>query len=266
MGDRLLTGYGQFDADELKLVTVSPFFVDAHEVTVAEYRTGGGTTGAKDLVAWSGALDGTRFEDWCTYTGTPGPHENYPLNCIVQRAARRFCQSRGGDLPTEAQFEYLEGGLQGQRFPWGSDVPDACDTAVWGRGGWPGFSATSAFSSSCRASDPATPREAQIGYPAPVDDPSQRKLDVIAIGPGLVQDIAGDLTEWTRDGFAPQDSPCWRGDRVLRDPDCPPTDEKAEMAIRGGSWLVLGVAAGRGSALPNEANLSIGFRCVYPAD
>ena len=104
-----------------------------------------------------------------------------------------------------------------------------------------------------------------MSYPAAVDDPDARTRDFVMLGGVKVQDVSGNMSEWTRDGFAPQTSACWRGGRVLRDPVCPPADDKSEITIRGGSWLQLTAAAGRGSLLPNDANLTVGIRCVYSA-
>ena len=45
----------------------------------------------------------------CTWTSTPGGREDHPLTCVDWHSARSFCQFRGGDLPTEAQWEYAAG-------------------------------------------------------------------------------------------------------------------------------------------------------------
>jgi formylglycine-generating enzyme required for sulfatase activity len=259
MGDRLLTGFGAFDSDVRRVVSLSPFHVDLHEVTVSRYRASGGPAGDRDIVPWSGSLEGTAFEDWCMFTRTPGAHEDHPVNCLVHKAARAFCVAQGGDLPTEAQLEYLIGGLANFRYPWGVDEP-SCGDAVFGLGGWPGFASTQAFANLCRKEQ--GPREDVIGYPHAVTDSSVRRLDSLDIRGAKVIDLGANLSEWTRDHFAPQTSPCW-DPPILHDPVC---ETGQERVIRGGSWLLMQVAAGRGAILPNEANLTVGFRCVYPGE
>jgi formylglycine-generating enzyme required for sulfatase activity len=116
-----------------RLVVLSPFFLDAREMTVAQARAAGANqTG---LPTWSGSVSGTSTADWCTYTSRPGPRDSLPVTCITWNMARQLCQQRGADLPTEAQFEYVHGALRGALYPWGSDAP-ACDDDIWGRAGF----------------------------------------------------------------------------------------------------------------------------------
>lgn len=259
MGDAALRGFGDYDSDIRKVVVLSPFFLDASEVTVGEYRRGDGPIGPKDYLPWSGSLAGASLQDWCTYTERPGPHEDYPMNCVVHAAARAFCIGRGGDLPTEAQLEYVEGGLASQRYPWGMDRPE-CNDAVWGLGGFQGSPTTAPFANSCR---PSTGTDEQVmGYVKPVTSQEQRKRDFVDVRGARIVDVAGSLAEWARDAFAPQTSVCWSRS-ILIDPICEIGEERV---MRGGSWLVLSAAAGRSSLLPNSANTIVGLRCAYPAD
>ena len=58
--------------------------------------------------------------------------EDYPLPCASWRLARAFCQSQGGDLPTEAQWEYAAsaaGRPYKTLYPWGDDDP-TCARAI----------------------------------------------------------------------------------------------------------------------------------------
>jgi formylglycine-generating enzyme required for sulfatase activity len=52
---------------------------------------------------------------------------DHPVNCVSWADATAFCNWLGGDLPTEAQFEYASAGpmtdaAQVILFPWGSDL------------------------------------------------------------------------------------------------------------------------------------------------
>src|SRR6202044_847618 len=108
MGGGLLQGGGETDAIE-RIVVLSPFFLSAHEVTVSELRAG--KLDMTQIASWSGSLSGDESSDWCTITTSPGPHESLPANCITWQGARDYCLAMGGDLPTEAQLEYVMSGL-----------------------------------------------------------------------------------------------------------------------------------------------------------
>src|SRR6185369_9616170 len=68
----------------------------------------------------------------CSWTPEPGDDEGLPLDCTSWAKARAFCQSRGMDLPTEAQLQYAAGGLASHLYVWGDDEP-SCDDAVFNR-------------------------------------------------------------------------------------------------------------------------------------
>lgn len=265
-GDPTLIGRADADANEPHLVVLSPFFVDQHEVTVAAYRAVGPSTPA--LLRWSGGEAGDVVHDWCTYTDAAGPRDDRPVVCVPQKAARAHCVARGGDLPTEAQFEYLAGGMRGRRFPWGDDLP-ACGDAVWGRAGFPGGPPEiSAYSGACRPRTGARPDV--LGVPLAVDGDVGRARDRVVLRGVEVRDLAGNVAEWMRDAFQPQSGPCFHpeGTAVLVDPVCKflPGSTGAAFAVRGGSIVHApreAAAAVRTKQL-DGAYLHVGFRCVTP--
>lgn len=72
-----------------------PFWIDKYEVTNAQYGSIG---------------------QCVNYSSEP----NQPRNCVTWTDARDFCETRGGRLPTEAEWEYAARGPDGLVYPWGN--------------------------------------------------------------------------------------------------------------------------------------------------
>src|SRR5262249_8789286 len=157
--------------------------------------------------------------------------------------------------PTEAQWEYAASAaarLYETRYAWGDDPP-TCDRAVYARTDLTVSSAGSCY----QKNDPTT-----FG-PLPV---TAREGPTGDVTPGTrIVGMAGNLSEWTLDAFAPYTSPCWSStsieSRVCSDPDAP------LRTIRGGAWYsdpALLLAAFRDRVPAGTPDLYLlGFRCVY---
>jgi formylglycine-generating enzyme required for sulfatase activity len=265
-----------YGANLRRLVVLSPFFIDDHEATLAEFVAGGGNLVA-DTVTWSSAATPEELNYWCT----PGQADmTLPINCVNYPAAEAYCKAKGGELPTEAQFEYVEGGLVGTRFVWGVDIP-GCSDAVWGLGGAPN-SFVESDPDQCLAGSTGMTLTSMGGLiPLPAADPAKltsRALDHLDLPGGSIWDLSGNLSEYTRDGFEPQTGPCWTSatTNVFQDPVCPQQTSNANrpVTIRGGSWITSTselVAAARYAADTNNGSgglygfLDVGIRCVRPA-
>ena len=91
-------------------VNVPSFEMAKTEVTVAQYRK----------CVEAGACTETAACNW----GESG-RENHPVSCVDWSQARAFSKWVGGDLPSEAQWEYAARS-QGQdiTYPWGNEEPD----------------------------------------------------------------------------------------------------------------------------------------------
>jgi formylglycine-generating enzyme len=87
-------------------VTLSAFWLDRTEVTVAEYDR---CVKLKHCRAPSYREGATRFRK-----------SSYPVSFVRWQDARNYCRFRGGRLPTEAEFERAARGATGRRYPWGS--------------------------------------------------------------------------------------------------------------------------------------------------
>jgi formylglycine-generating enzyme required for sulfatase activity len=232
-------------ADIQRLVVMAPFFLDAHEVTVGEYKSA--------RIGIQGVAQKTNngsLADWCTY----GDSDALPLNCVSFVAAQRYCATRGGDLPTEAQFEFAASKLRGARFVWGDDQP-SCSDARYARAG---LGVTAGNADECWD-------ERDRGGPLdPLRDRTDR--DQLELAGGTIFDLAGDLSEWTRDAWEPQDGDCW-GTGLFTSPVCNPDETGGMGTIRGGSWIDSAVtlhASWRADyERVKEFNFA-GFRCARP--
>lgn len=97
-------------------VTLSPYWIEATEVTVAAYQA---------------CVDG----GGCTEPGTGTPCSfgsplaiMHPINCVTWQQATDYCGWKGRRLPSEAEWEFAARGNTGRAYPWGSAVA-SCDFA-----------------------------------------------------------------------------------------------------------------------------------------
>jgi len=121
MGSSTAPSSGYFAHGPVHAVTLSAYFLDAFEVTVARYRrcVEAGLCVAPNSVAAQG----------CTYTLEPADHERHPVTCVPWQSAHDFCEWDGGrQLPTEAQWEQAARNSAGSKYPWGDTF--SCDRAV----------------------------------------------------------------------------------------------------------------------------------------
>jgi len=246
-----------------RLVVLSPFFLDETELTVQGARPAiQASAGADEPITWTGSSAGTQAPDWCTYTDMPGPRDALPINCIDPIRAHEICAALvpKGDLPTEAQLEYVMGGLSMQPFAWGPEQP-LCPDAVWGRNGF-GFLAM-AEPDTCLSYSKAL---GTLGGP---EVPGTGRLDVLALPGGNIVDLTGNVSEWARDWFQFQSDECWSPPGVRKDPFCG-TPSKAlgkQEVNRGGGWGTGGTgleATERQYTYFGGVSPYNGFRCMAP--
>jgi formylglycine-generating enzyme required for sulfatase activity len=261
-------------ADLQRLVVLDPFFMDDHEVTVGEFRTI--VPGTEHAIPWSGSNTGKAYEDYCRWTDARGPFEAYPVNCTSYKYSRAYCQAKGGDLPTEAQFEYVAGALESRLYPWGEDEP-SCDDAIFARAGVGVLVLSPSLCHAKAGADPGGQLPLDTNAGADALRTAGRLRARLDLPTGSLWDIAGNLSEYMLDAFATEADTCWADRKIYVNPKCDtPTpnlvpDPTADVrSVRSGTWSGeqrgLRAAARDGQRVDNGRNHEfIGFRCVRPA-
>jgi formylglycine-generating enzyme required for sulfatase activity len=241
-----------------RLVVLSPFWLEATEITVARARgLGIDTTSA---IPWSGVTVGDQVGDFCTFTSTPDVRDELPLNCVTWSGAQMLCVQLGGALPTEAQLEYASGGALGQPYPWGFDVP-TCEQAVWGRNG------TGLYLNQIpTACNQPTNTMAPLGG---LEPPGHGTGDHLDLPGGTIFDLAGNLDETAEDVFQFSTDPYWAQHSILRDPRCTQTAPGTSVTVhtlRAGGWTLGGTYLEAGHRQSVEGDFPLpdaGFRCAW---
>ena len=232
-------------------VLVNSFWMDEHEVTVAEFSKFVEATGFKtdaEKFGWSGVFnpktgewENTNGADWRHPDGPQSKAQaNEPVCQVSWSDAAAYAKWANKRLPTEAEWEYAaRGGLTGKRYAWGDDLrPDGKPVANWWQGHFP---------------------ENDTG-----EDGFKGRAPVESFAPngyGLY-DVAGNVWEWCADWYAED-----YYEHAAHDNPTGAASGK-ERAIRGGSWLCAENfcanyrVAARSHATPDSGLNNLGFRCA----
>ncbi len=259
LGDQAVFGFGEFDGFPERVAVMPPLVVDRFEVTVGRFRKALDAGLLPDValpIANEGVLPTSsttpELPGRCTFSAAPRGREQYPLNCVTFDTARAFCRAMGGDLPTEAEWEWLAAAASRpyqDSHAWGSTDP-TCDTAVFGRADSPLLG-----SDTCIAH----------GYgvqPVGASEPGDVTPYLAIVG------LAGNVREWTRDSYRAYCSNCWRS-ASLFDPLCDDGGAKARTA-RGSDYTdpaerLLAGLRDQGFS-PDSTSSRVGLRCVRRGD
>ena len=219
---------GRPDEQPVHTVALDAFWMDRTEVTNAQY--------AQCVAAGACAPPSDdRSYGRSSYYGD-ADFANYPVVYVDWFQATAYCMWAGGQLPSEAQWEYAARGPEGYVFPWGNAFDGAhlnyCDDSCpfdWAdRAGQDGSADTAPVAS----------------YPAG------------ASWCGAL-DMAGNVWEWVADWYGKYPS----GRQV--NPTGPSSG--AQRVLRGGGFDYLQAfvrAANRGLDSPSRHYYHTGFRCV----
>jgi formylglycine-generating enzyme required for sulfatase activity len=211
-------------------VYLDAFYIDVYEVTNAQYAE---CVTASACAAPRNTWSQTRIK----YYDDP-EFANYPVIYVLWHQAREYCQWRGGDLPTEAQWEKAaRGGLEEKVYFWGDTLEGTeanfCDVNC-------------TQMSSEKAYDDGFPDTAPVGSFAPN-------------GFGLY-DMAGNVWDFVLDWYSPN----YYENSPYENPTGP--ESGIRKVARGGSWWygtpALRVTY-RETGEPDLIYSDAGIRCVY---
>ena len=231
-------------------VTLTPYCIDLTEVTVLAYKQcsdKGECKRAPRENEWPGitAREHKIYDPLCNIRDVDA-RGSYPINCVDWELADTFCKSKGGHLPTEAEWEFATRGSDGRKYPWGDSPPNdgtrlnACgkECLAWGK----------KFNEEVTAM-----YSADDGFPTTAPVGSFPK----GASPFGLQDVVGNVWEWASDWYAP----------YTAEAQVDPTGGTGtDRVLRGGAWN--GGDPGwvrptyRFKSPPTLRSHGIGFRCA----
>ncbi len=251
MGDPRLAEAISVTERRTRLVVIAPFFMKKTEVTAGELRAAGVPV-----------VNIPSLQKWCSYKDPPSQDDARAANCIPYSVAQDYCKQRGGDFPSETEFEFVATAFNSTLYPWGNE--DAkCDDAVWGR-------ASAVLNGGQRGPCYASTQADLPARPTDPDDGRRDKVDVSGEG-NFIVDLIGNLAETMRDAWD-DGKGCWSKSGIFRGEDAAHNFVctrigAASSSGRGGSWLssALPAQTRTGEGVKTVVSIAVGFRCARPA-
>lgn len=227
---------------EGRAADINGFYIDATEVTVAEFREFINVTGFQteaDAYGWSGVFN-TKSQTWDPVEGAnweyplgpdaPKAQDDEPVTQVSWNDATAYAKWAGKRLPTESEWLWAASQRGEEPFlNWGSElIPDGKFMGNWWQGIFP--------------------------YENTGDDGFMGVSPVKSFPPDAngLYDIGGNVWEWTNDLRYPNDV----------------ANNNPEMVIKGGSFLCAdnycaGYELDSHQFTPKDSGLNhLGFRCV----
>jgi formylglycine-generating enzyme required for sulfatase activity len=203
-------------------VTISRFYMSRFPVTNVQYE---------------------RFDPGHASKRAPWANEQHPVIYVSAKDAERFCEwlsqteRKRYRLPTEAEWEYAARGFLSHVYPWG----DALDA-----GHYANFAdSRTTFSWRDPRIDDGWPQTSPVGYYPRGGSPFG------------VEDLAGNVFEWTLDGLEN-----YKG-KEMTNPRGP--KNSSQRIYRGGSWKSRATSlrsTARAFNAPDYSSNDVGFRIV----
>jgi formylglycine-generating enzyme required for sulfatase activity len=225
-------------------VHVNGYFIDKHEITVAQFRTFVESTKYVTEAERSGGADVWTEGTWVTKPDASwkNPYydqdDTYPVTCVTWNDVSAYCAWAGKRLPTEAEWEKASRGTDGRMYPWGN-------------GKW-----INADEEYLLNAGPGTQD----------DDDAEMAIDVGTYPGGAspygLLDMAGNVAEWCFDWY---DAEYYRG-APARNPRGPGSG--TFRIRRGGSWFSEPSRCRSSARIwspPVDRNSITGFRCARSA-
>lgn len=209
---------------QVREVYVSGFYIDVHEVTVAEYR--------RCIEAGECSAPKKTHSDRRKYNYGASERDKHPINGVTWYQAKVYCSWAGKRLPTEAEWEKAAKGTNDSEYPWGHEEPN-CELAVMDEGG-----------DGCGQARTWEVNSKPAG-----------------VSPYGAHDMAGNVSEWTAD-WHDHDVDYYES-YPLRDPTGPTRGSyrvtRGGSWLHSGATLS---ATNRRLYNPAHVHFDLGFRCV----
>lgn len=243
------------DERPVHTVELDAYWIDQTEVTNAQFaefvsltgyvtsaeKAGGGNAYGES--GW-GEIPGANWRQPRGSGSNLSELDSHPVVLVSWADASEYCAWAGGQLPTEAQWEFAARGSSAPLYPWGNDISGSrlnyCDINCPFGGGVQDKNADDGY----RFTSPAGSYQNGASW----------------IG---ALDMSGNVWEWVQDWYDDE----YYG-RSGRSNPAGPSDGIARV-LRGGSWSsypnVLR-ATNHDAQRPDVANSDFGFRCVADVD
>jgi len=231
-------------------VTLSPYCIDLHEVTLSDYKAcsdKGECKRAWAVVDWPDIEEKQKklYTPLCNINDPEGKAQ-HPVNCVDWQMAVTFCEAQKKRLPSEAEWEFAARGPDGRIYPWGDEPPD--ETRL------------NACGAECMAWGKKAGEQVKAMYKGDDKFPHTSPVGSFPKGAskfGLV-DVVGNVWEWTADWDGK-----YAGD-AQSDPKGPSKGE--DRVVRGGAWNGAFPSwvrpSFRYSFPPETRSHAVGFRCA----